>query len=93
MSVVKVSDHALLRFLEQAGELDVEQLRHQLEAALDRSARAAERIGAKNYLISSGKNAFLVRHNDDQPVVVTVLRRKSPGVAARAFNRSGKKRR
>lgn len=46
MTRVRVSDHALVRFLERAGGLDVEGLRAHLAASLEAAAAAAGRVGA-----------------------------------------------
>lgn len=69
MSGPAVSDHALLRFLERAGQLDVEQLRASLEEALARAGEAASGICADDYMIKSAGLVFLVR----QDTVVTVM--------------------
>ncbi|NCP19047.1 MAG: hypothetical protein GW855_07810 [Erythrobacter sp.] len=69
MGTIRVSDHALLRFMERSAALPVEQLRASLEASLDRAHSAAAEIGASDYLIHAADGLFLVR--DD--VVVTVL--------------------
>lgn len=51
MSGPKITDHALLRFLERAGGLDVEGIRHALADGLGRAHSAARTIGVDNYRI------------------------------------------
>lgn len=64
-----VSDHALLRFLERAGELDVEGLRQRLADSLDRAHRAARSISESDYPIRVDGVLFVVRGE----TVTTVL--------------------
>ncbi len=45
--MIRVTDHALVRFLERAGGLDVDALRAVLAASLERAATAAASIGAR----------------------------------------------
>ncbi|WP_432769787.1 hypothetical protein [Sphingopyxis sp.] len=81
MTAPRVSDHALLRFLERAGGLAVEQLRHALEASLDRAGSAAAEIGASEYLIVVDDLTFVVRGG----TVTTILHDGSPAMRARAL--------
>lgn len=69
MSDLRVSDHALLRFLDRAGELDVEELRARLEESLGRAGKAAASICAEDYLIQADGLTYVVR----EAVVVTIL--------------------
>lgn len=72
--MIHVSDHALLRFLERSGAVDVEQLRGILAGALDRGRRQAERIGIADYVILADGLKFVV----ESDVVVTVLDGRMP---------------
>ena len=72
--MIQVSDHALVRFLERSGALDIEQLRASLAAGLERGRRSAERIGIGDYVILADGLKFVVQ--DD--VVVTVLDERMP---------------
>lgn len=81
MSAPRVSDHALLRFLERAGGLAVEQLRQTLESSLDRAGRAAAQIEASEYLVVVDELTFVVRSG----TVTTILPEGSPGSRARAL--------
>jgi hypothetical protein len=65
---LRVTDHALVRFLERAGGLDVEGLRAALSRSLTRSAEAAARIGASEYVITADGCSYIVKNN----AVVTV---------------------
>lgn len=67
--MIRVSDHALLRFMERAGGLDVEAVRNAIGTSLDRAADAADRIGVDEYTIIADGLAYVVRGGN----VVTVL--------------------
>ncbi|MGR4892261.1 hypothetical protein ACIPPQ_14635 [Sphingopyxis sp. LARHCG72] len=80
MSGPRLSDHAVLRFLERSG-VQVEQLRATLESALDRAGRAAAELEASEYLIVLDDLTFVVRGG----TVTTILPEGSPGARARAL--------
>lgn len=80
MSVPRVSDHALLRFLERSG-VQVEQLRQTVEASLDRAGRVAAELEQSEYLIVVHDLTFVVRDG----TVTTILPEGSPGSRARAL--------
>lgn len=67
-----VTDHALVRFLERAGGMDVERLRGELSAALARVNEAVTEIGGGNYRVSTAELRFVVKGQR----LVTVLPRK-----------------
>lgn len=71
---IGVSDHALLRFLERAGGLAIEELRAQLNASLARAHEAARTLGDADYLIRSDGLLYVVRGD----TVTTVLEDKDP---------------
>lgn len=77
----RVSDHALVRFLERAGGFDVEQIRLALEALLARAHAAASALGAGDYLIHSNGMLFVVRGE----TVTTVLEQREPPQRGRAL--------
>lgn len=81
MAAPRVSDTALLRFLERAGGLAVEQLRLTLQASLDRAGTAAAVLEASEYLIVVDDLTFVVRDG----TVVTILPEGSPAYRARAL--------
>ena len=67
--IVNVSDHALVRFLERAGGLDVESLRALLGASLSRAGRTAKAIGAGEFAVVADGLVYVI----ERGVVVTVL--------------------
>ncbi|MFZ5739625.1 MAG: hypothetical protein ACOY6K_22385 [Pseudomonadota bacterium] len=58
---VRVSDHALLRFLEKAGGLDVETLRRAMSASIERATAMADKLGADEYAIVVDGFRYIVR--------------------------------
>jgi hypothetical protein len=58
---VRISDHALVRFLERAGGLDVELLRSTLAASLDRAVKAAEAVGVADYDVHIEDSSYHIR--------------------------------
>jgi hypothetical protein len=71
---IGVSDHALLRFLERAGGLDIEELRVRLTNSLVRAHAAARTLGKGDYLIRSDGLLYVVRGE----TVTTVVEDKTP---------------
>lgn len=67
--IVHVTDHALVRFLERAGGLDIEALRTSLGASLARAGRAAKAIGAGEFAVKADGLVYVI----ERGVVVTVL--------------------
>ena len=67
--IMRVSDHALVRFLDNAGGIDVELLRARLEASLERAGAVADRIGVGDYVIHADGLNYHVRDG----TVVTVM--------------------
>lgn len=67
--MIAVTDHALVRFLERSGALDVEQPRATIAASLERGRRMAERAGIGDYAIVADGLRYVVQ--DD--ALVTVL--------------------
>lgn len=68
--MIHVTDHALVRFLERSGALDVEQLRGMISASLDRGRKAAERAGIADYIIVVDGLRYVVE--DEKLVTVMV---------------------
>ena len=66
---LRVCDHALLRFIERVGGLDVEDLRRRLAESLDRAVGAAELLGQSEMTIAADGNRYIVVKG----VLVTVL--------------------
>ncbi|MCA0425647.1 MAG: hypothetical protein LCH61_20455 [Proteobacteria bacterium] len=67
--MMRISDHALIRFLDRVAGLDVEGLRATLALSLDRAHRAAESLGAADYTVKADGLVYVVRDG----VLVTVL--------------------
>lgn len=68
-SSIRMTDYALLRWLERAGLIDVEALRARIEARLERGHQAAAALGADRYTIIAHGLVYTVNHNH----VTTVL--------------------
>ena len=68
---LRISDHALVRFLERAGGHDIDGMREALSRSLGRARKAAETLGASEYAVIADGLEYVIR--DD--VVVTVLPR------------------
>lgn len=79
MSGPAITDHALLRFMERGAGCDVEQLRSDLAAALERAHKAARAMGDSDYLIKMDGLTFVVRGG----VVTTVMPTGTPNHEAR----------
>jgi len=79
MSAPRVTDHALVRFLERAGGIDVEAVRLQLEAGLERAHTAARSISDSDYLVNVDGLVVVVRGD----AVTTVLDAADPGTRGR----------
>lgn len=59
---VRVSDHALLRFMERVGGLDVETLRGAVATSISRATAVADHLGAREYTIVVDGFAYIVRN-------------------------------
>jgi len=69
MTAPYVSDHALLRFIQRAGGLDVEGLRRVLSASLARAAATADLLDQQRYTIVADGLKYVVENR----TVKTVL--------------------
>ena len=65
----RISDHALVRWLDRTGAMDMEQLRAMLAASLDRAFSAAAKLEASRFLVLADGMVFLVQEG----TVVTVM--------------------
>ena len=83
---LRVTDHALMRFLERAGDASLEPLRAQMEASLARAAAAAASIGVTDYRIVADDLTYVVRGS----AVVTVLLTTSRSDRPRSLRRKGR---
>ncbi|MGO8738600.1 hypothetical protein [Rhodoblastus sp.] len=82
--ILKITDHAMVRFYERVAGLPVERLRAALAADLARAARAAGQIGASHYAVKRDGVTFVV----DNGVVLTVLAPEMKAVSLAAFSRA-----
>ncbi|MPZ57594.1 MAG: hypothetical protein GEU91_14060 [Rhizobiales bacterium] len=71
---ITVTDHALIRFMQRAGGVEMEVVRAQLAQALNRARNAADSIGQGSYRIVADGLVYVVK--DDN--VVTVLHEHKP---------------
>lgn len=67
--MLHVSDHALIRFLERAGGLDVDGLRKHISTSLQRAAKAAVTLGQAEYSIHADGVSYIIKNS----TVTTVL--------------------
>lgn len=79
MNGPRISDHALVQFLERAGGLNIEVLRDVLGSSLARAHAAARSIGDTDYLIKADGMTYVVR-GDTVTAALTDLDR--PGFRA-----------
>lgn len=65
---VRVSDHAVLRYLERAGGFDIERLRREI------GRRVEDAVAASASGVSVGGVNFRIKEDEHGPVVTTVIR-------------------
>jgi hypothetical protein len=70
---MRITDHALVRWLDRTGSFDVERVRAALAASLERCVDAAEKIGEDDYVIVADGLTYLVRDR----ALITVTKRLS----------------
>ena len=69
-SPIRITDHALVRWLERSGAIDIEALRTMLAGSLDRATRAADAIGGGQFLILADGLVYVVREGALRTVLV-----------------------
>lgn len=69
--IIRVSDHALLRFIQRGHDLPIEEMREQLALDLERLAKPADILGAEQFGIKKDGLTYVVKGG----IVVTVLGR------------------
>lgn len=69
MTRLRISDHALVRFLERAGGLDIDAVRAAMAEGLGRAVGMAEELRAERYTIVVGGLRYVV----ERGTLVTVL--------------------
>lgn len=82
----RISDHALVRWLDRSGAMDMEQLRSMLAASLERALQAAAGIEAGKFIILADGLVFVVQ----EQTVVTVLEDDGRHTHARALRPIGR---
>lgn len=65
---LKVSDHALVRWMERSGMVNLDPVKDAIAASLERAAAAALKLGVAEFLILADGLVYVVREG----VVVTV---------------------
>lgn len=75
---VRVSDHALLRFIERAGGLDVAAVRRALQGSLTRASTQAAKLDTADFIIVADGLKYIVVNN----VVVTIVSADSSATVA-----------
>ncbi|WP_336812274.1 hypothetical protein [Bosea sp. MMO-172] len=78
--MIRVTDHALVRFLERSGALDVERLRAMISGSLERGRKIAERAGIAEYTISADGLKYIVEDGELVTVLDSSMRQK-PGAS------------
>lgn len=71
---IAVTDHALIRFMQRAGGVEMEVVRAQLAQALNRARNAADSISGGNYKIVADGLVYVIKND----TVVTVLHEHPP---------------
>lgn len=66
---MRVSDHAVLRYLDRIGEFEIERLRDEI------SRRVAADWNGSGLYVPFGGHSFVVRQDEDGPIVTTILER------------------
>lgn len=84
---VEISNHAMLRWLERSGVVDMAAMRAALSAALDRAVSASEAIGGGECLILSNGLVYVIKEH----VLVTVVPDDGRHRHARNFTHHGRK--
>jgi hypothetical protein len=84
--MVPVSDHALIRFLERVGGMDVESVRMSIQVGLARAASSARALGDMDYVIKMDGHLYVVRND----IITTVLNPEDgDGRRTQALGRAG----
>jgi hypothetical protein len=70
---IVVSDHALLRFIERAGGLDVNAIRTALAMSLERAAALADAAGQRRYRVAADGLTYVVVADGPTTTIVTIV--------------------
>ena len=82
---LRISDHALVRFLERVGVFDIDAFRSAIEDSLQRAHQAARSLGDSDYLIRMDGMTFVVRGDS----VTTLFEGEPPHRRARILAHEG----
>lgn len=74
--MIRVTDHALVRFLERSGAADIDELRNLIARSLERGRRQAERAGIGDFSIVADGLRYVVRGNELVTVLEDSMRRR-----------------
>jgi hypothetical protein len=72
--VLKVSDHALVRFLERAGGFELAPLRGAIQASLNRAVAVADDVGSGSFTVKADGLLYIIENG----VVVTIQHDRAP---------------
>lgn len=78
---IRISNHALVRWLERTGLAEIDPLKALLARSLERAARAANTLQSSHYIILADGLVYVVRGG----VLVTVLTEDDPHSHVRAM--------
>ena len=67
--MIRVTDRAVVKFLERTGALDIDQIRRMMAGAIERSREACERAGRSDYVVIADGLRYVVEKGE----LVTVL--------------------
>ena len=82
---IHITDHALVRWLERTGAVEIEPLRIALAQSLQRATAAAEAIGAGKFLILADGMVYVIRDH----ALVTVIPEDKRHLRAKLLSRRG----
>lgn len=71
--MIRISNHALVRFLERSGAAEVEPLKAAIAASLERARQAAGELGRDSFVVVADGLRYVV----EDGVLVTVLDHRS----------------
>lgn len=83
---LRVSDHALVQFLERVGNMKVEVLREHLEGSFARAHAAARAMGDNDYVLKADDMVYVVRGDT---VTAVLSDDNKPHARARALGQQG----
>lgn len=73
--MIKISDHAVIRWLERSGLVDIEAVRRDITNSLQPAFSAAAKVGASNFVIRRERWRYIFK---DGSTLVTCYREQKP---------------